>query len=110
MTNQPEAYWYGAGEGIEVKVVDASVVGDDCFPLLDWKGLEENGQLLPYSIENAKRILQKYPYFAQFVFALTDDPSLEKAIDGFYGTLKRRLDAEKEENLNDLGKGYITGV
>ena len=96
MTNQQKAYWYDAGNGIKVKVVDASVVGNDCFPLLDWKGLEENGQLLPYSIKNAKRILQEYPYFAQFVFALTDDPAFERAIDGFYGTLKRRLDGDNQ--------------
>jgi len=96
MINQPEAYWYDVGDGIEVKVVDASVVGDNCFPLLDWEGLTENGKLLPYSIENAKRILQEYPYFAHCVAVLTDDPAFEKAIDGFYGTLKRRLDAEKE--------------
>ena len=43
--------------------------------LLDWKDLYENETLVPYSQENAKRLLLSYPEFRQYVSDLADDVS-----------------------------------
>ena len=55
--------------------------------LLDWKGLEEDGEPIPYSYENAVRILTEYKDLRDYVsdmaneidaFKLEDDEEAEK--------------------------------
>lgn len=41
--------------------------------LLDWRGLADGGEEVPYSKENAKEMLLKYPEFRDFIFRLSND-------------------------------------
>ena len=41
--------------------------------LLDWSGFSDEGKSLPYSKENAKLMLKKYPDFRQFVWDIAND-------------------------------------
>ncbi len=41
--------------------------------LLDWEGFADEGKTLPYSKENAKAMLKKYPDFRQFVWDIAND-------------------------------------
>jgi hypothetical protein len=43
------------------------------FILLDWKNLQEDGVDVPYSKENALRMLTDYPDFRNFVSASAED-------------------------------------
>jgi hypothetical protein len=47
----------------------------DCI-LLDWKGVEEDGQPVPYSRENAYRMLKEYDDFRSLVETHANDPDL----------------------------------
>ena len=44
--------------------------------LLGWQGLEENGQPVTYSQENAKRLMTKYPDFFKIVQSQARDVEL----------------------------------
>ncbi len=48
-----------------------SIIADTI--LLDWKGFADEGKLLPYSKEDAKTMLKKYPDFRQFVWDIAND-------------------------------------
>ncbi len=82
---EQKAKWHDLGDGICVRVVEADLSGnleEDCDRLiLDWKGVEENGKVLPYSKENALYILKKYPDFAMYINELVHDARNELVID-----------------------------
>jgi len=41
--------------------------------LLDWKGIDEAGQPVPYTVENARRLLTDYPDFRDQVSGIASD-------------------------------------
>lgn len=47
--------------------------------LLDWTGIEERGETVPYSLENATRLLTDYKDFRDQVAALAADMALFRA-------------------------------
>lgn len=49
----------------EEMILDLTCQGFAEAVLLDWKGMKENGKNLPYSRENAYRILKQYPDFRE---------------------------------------------
>jgi len=40
--------------------------------VLDWEGLEEDGKDIPYSVENAERILLQYPDLSQHIQEISE--------------------------------------
>jgi hypothetical protein len=59
--------------------------------ILDWRGITERGQEVPYTKEAAKRIMREYPRFADIV--------AELAVDGFEE--EATLDQEGIENAKN---------
>lgn len=57
--------------------------------VLDWKGVEENGKEIPFSVENATRILTEYPDLREYV------NDIANVMDGY----KLEDDEEAIENL-----------
>jgi len=49
--------------------------------LLDWKGVEDEGQEVPYSKENAVMLLTKYKEFRDFVSGAADNATAYKVTD-----------------------------
>lgn len=47
--------------------------------LLGWENLEENGQPVPYSVENAKRLLTEYKDFRDLVSNFSNEAAAFKA-------------------------------
>jgi len=56
--------------------------------LVDWEGITEKGQPLPYSVENAKRVLAELKDFREMVLSIADN------MDNF----KEELDEGTEKN------------
>lgn len=56
--------------------------------LVDWEGITEKGQPLPYSVENAKRVLTELKDFREMVLSIADN------MDNF----KEELDEGTEKN------------
>jgi len=69
-------------EKLLIKVVAKTIA-------LDWKGLEEDGVQVPYSAENAERILTTYPDFRDEITELAKDIS----------SFRAQEDEETEKNL-----------
>lgn len=47
--------------------------------VVDWEKIEMDGKPLPYSKENAKKLFERYPDFAEMVASLTETAEVFKA-------------------------------
>jgi len=72
----PESCWHDCGNGIRLKVIDAGVLSNWDCPITDWEGIEEYDEVLPYTKENATRILKDYPDIAMLVQILLENPAI----------------------------------
>lgn len=66
--SEDKGKWFDLGSDIKIKVILNPKLPNGRCPILDWEGLEENGKELPYSVEDAKRILKAYPDFATYIY------------------------------------------
>jgi hypothetical protein len=60
--------WIDCGDGIKFKL---SPFPEDDPPILDWVGIEENGDSIPYSKEKALEYLNKHESFAIYIYSFT---------------------------------------
>lgn len=67
--------------------------------ILDWENIEDEGKAVPFSVENAKAMLVKYPDFRDFVSANAGDIALFR---------DEELE-EGAENLRNFSAGKSSG-
>jgi|GEM_PF-5482392 len=72
----PESAWHDCGNGIRLKIIDSAVVSEWDCPITDWEGIEEGDEEIPYTKENAMRILKDYPDIAMLVQILVENPGI----------------------------------
>jgi hypothetical protein len=57
-----DSVWVDCGEGVKIQLSTVE------FPIKDWKGImDKDGNEIPFSIENAKKLFKEYPHFADWL-------------------------------------------
>ena len=81
----PEAYWYDIGQGVRVKVVDATISSNYNFPILDWEGVEDkDGNPIPYSKEKAMELLNSTDIMRPIISTLMRTPKINRVSDAIW--------------------------
>jgi len=88
--------WFDMGDGIKLQI---KVGGFDCAcPISDWEGVyDDNDVLIPYTEEDAKKMLAQYKDLRIYVDSLVEDDIINGIVN-FYAVA-----AGTEIDKNELG-------